>query len=573
LTQSKPQNVSSGSETRAGWQAVNGLGSQSSAQDAIGPKAQTSTHGQQARDIWRSNPFESAKAASTSPTTEVSQDKDSKASAANKVAPADASSPLQPSPATQVVTAGEDGSALGTGPVPTPARIETLQTTSRSNADNELQGAGVESTVNAENPQDKVKETTAPPANIPAQIEDTSNPPLSRLAQSVIAGQEGSAPLAGSTPTRVHAEVTSLSDLGKGLQVAGAEMSLHPETTPLAQQDSSSTPKASTRQPSASGPGSPPGIHAGTNPAVQLSTPSPRSPHFSPPLPFELTKLVSAGQVDDPPKSNPSNNAQEGKPAASGVNRDAAPDGAPTALVQNLAQTEDIETGPSVHHPLQADTSANNKGEEAAQDLAKVVEGKGALSKANADPASAPQLAPEARAEVVRASPEAAGASQGRSEASSASVPEGYQANAETLVHSAHLSQQAGNAEMQVRLRSEALGPIDVHAVIKGSDIGASIRVEARDTQVMLANELSQLERALNERSLRVEHLDVLQGSVTGGRSNGTGSGNSHGSPSQSRQSFSSYSAGQTYSSLPETPLVSEDWGLGLSTTRINLRV
>jgi hypothetical protein len=126
---------------------------------------------------------------------------------------------------------------------------------------------------------------------------------------------------------------------------------------------------------------------------------------------------------------------------------------------------------------------------------------------------------------------------------------------------------------MQVRLRSEALGPIDVHTIVKGSDIGASIRVEARDTQVMLANELSQLERALSERSLRVEHLDVLQGSVSGGRSNGTGAGNSHGSPSQPRQSFSSYSAGQTYTSLPDAPTVSEDWGLGLSTTRINLRV
>jgi hypothetical protein len=126
---------------------------------------------------------------------------------------------------------------------------------------------------------------------------------------------------------------------------------------------------------------------------------------------------------------------------------------------------------------------------------------------------------------------------------------------------------------MQVRLRSEALGPIDVHTTVKGSDIGASIRVEARDTQVMLANELSQLERALNERSLRVEHLDVLQGSVSGGRSDGNGAGNYHGSPSEPRPSFSGYSSGQAYTSLPEAPTVSEEGGLGLSSTRINLRV
>jgi hypothetical protein len=155
----------------------------------------------------------------------------------------------------------------------------------------------------------------------------------------------------------------------------------------------------------------------------------------------------------------------------------------------------------------------------------------------------------------------------------SANVSEGYQADAQKVVTSARLTQQAGNAEMQVRLRSPALGPIDVHTIVRGSDIGASIRAEARETQVMLANELSQLERALNERSLRVERLDVLQGSVSGGWSNGNGPGNSYGSPSEPRRSFSSYSVGQTYTSLPETPTVCEDWEPGLSTTRINLRV
>jgi hypothetical protein len=126
---------------------------------------------------------------------------------------------------------------------------------------------------------------------------------------------------------------------------------------------------------------------------------------------------------------------------------------------------------------------------------------------------------------------------------------------------------------MQVRLRTDALGPIDVHTVVKGSDIGASIRVEAHETQVVLANELSQLERALNARSLRVEHLDVLQGSVSGGQSNGAGPGNSGGSPSERWPSFSSYPTSQTHISLPEPPTVPEDVGLGLSLTRINLRV
>jgi hypothetical protein len=361
--------------------------------------------------------------------------------------------------------------------------------------------------------------------------------------------------------------------LGKGLQAAGAETPLHQGITQLEQQDPSSAPEARTRQQAESGPESLSTAHAATDPPAQLSTPSLHAPDFSPFVPFELIQAVSTGRADEPQNSNEINNPQGGNHAASGANSDAPPDGTLASLVQYPAQTEDTETGSLVYDTKQADTSGDKKGGEAAQDLTKVADGKGGLPKADADPALAPQLVLEGRAEAGRASLEAAGATPGRGEAGSASLLEAYQANAGAMVSSARLTQQAGNAEMQVRLRSEALGPIDVHTIVKGSDIGASIRVEAHNTQVMLANELSQLERALNERSLRVEHLDVLQGSVTGGRSNGNGPGNSFGSPSQPRQGFSSYSAGQTYTSLPEAPAVSEDWGLGFSATRINLRV
>jgi hypothetical protein len=126
---------------------------------------------------------------------------------------------------------------------------------------------------------------------------------------------------------------------------------------------------------------------------------------------------------------------------------------------------------------------------------------------------------------------------------------------------------------MQVRLRTEALGPIDVHTVVKGSDIGASIRVEGRDTQVMMANEISRLEQALSERSLRVQRLDVLQGSVSGGQSGETGPGNYHGNPSQPRPGSASHSVLEAYPTLPETPAVYDEGSLGLSTTHINLRV
>jgi hypothetical protein len=43
-------------------------------------------------------------------------------------------------------------------------------------------------------------------------------------------------------------------------------------------------------------------------------------------------------------------------------------------------------------------------------------------------------------------------------------------------------------------MRFETLGPFDVHIIAKGSEIGASIRVEARDTQVLLANDATVVE-------------------------------------------------------------------------------
>jgi hypothetical protein len=89
----------------------------------------------------------------------------------------------------------------------------------------------------------------------------------------------------------------------------------------------------------------------------------------------------------------------------------------------------------------------------------------------------------------------------------------------------------------------------------------------------MMANEISHLEQALNERSLRVQRLDVLQGSVSGNQSGGTGPGNYHGNPSQPRPGSASHSVVETYPALPETLPVYDDGAPGSSTARINLRV
>jgi len=410
-----------------------------------------------------------------------------------------------------------------------------------------------------------------------ALAEASSSLQPSRPVPAVATGQEGSAPMTKSAPTSEGMEAlhaTSLNSLGNESQGTGHETlaPLQNETTQIKQQGPSSGPEARARQTAESGPESQSRGHSAIGSNAKISTQSQQAPDLSLSVPFELTKALSTQGVDEPQNSNRIKDSQKGEQAGSGANSDAEPGDATASLVLAPAETDGIETGSLVPDTRQADTSADKQGGDAAQGLTKVVNEKGGLPKSDADLPLAQQLVPQGRAGAGSASP-AAGASRSPGQAGGASVFESYQANAGGVVSSARFTQQAGNAEMRVRLRSEALGPIDVHTIVKGSDIGASIRVEARDTQVMLTNELSQLERALNERSLRVEHLDVLQGSVSGGRSDGSGPGDSHGSPSEPRQSFSSYSAGQTYTSLPEAPTVTEDWGLGLSSTRINLRV
>ncbi len=155
----------------------------------------------------------------------------------------------------------------------------------------------------------------------------------------------------------------------------------------------------------------------------------------------------------------------------------------------------------------------------------------------------------------------------------SAVVAEDYGSRTGKIVTSARLLEAAGNAEMQVKLHSDALGPIEVHTVMKGSGIGASFHVEATDAQMVLTSELPQLERALNEKSLHVDHLDVCQNSSSGGSADTSDSGTSQGNTPESRNPFASYSLDHTYTPLPEIPTVYEDGDLSLSLTRVNLRV
>jgi flagellar hook-length control protein FliK len=89
---------------------------------------------------------------------------------------------------------------------------------------------------------------------------------------------------------------------------------------------------------------------------------------------------------------------------------------------------------------------------------------------------------------------------------------------------------------MHVELRTGALGPLDVHAVVHEGTVGAEIHVQGQEAHSLLAAGLPSLERALGERNLRVENINIYQDQGGGGTSGGGRQDSQSGSSSPQRQ-------------------------------------
>jgi flagellar hook-length control protein FliK len=105
--------------------------------------------------------------------------------------------------------------------------------------------------------------------------------------------------------------------------------------------------------------------------------------------------------------------------------------------------------------------------------------------------------------------------------AATLSAWQNYDGGAGKIVRSASLSDSANGAEMHVELRTGALGPLDVHAVVHEGSVGAEIHVQGQEAHTLLAAGLPSLERALGERNLRVENITIYHDQVGGGMSGG----------------------------------------------------
>jgi len=374
-----------------------------------------------------------------------------------------------------------------------------------------------------------------------------------------VPGQDTSASGMGPTtiPEKTAApRVMSRTEPGARLHGAGA-VALQKGTSPSTDQAPLSSPAATESLPPKVSAGAQ--SMAGNGRGSDAQMPALAQPSGSSSVPSGLTDAAHTRPASEQRTSSTRVDSQGSRRAASVAGRDARLDAATASSQRQSFRMDAGESG----HP---DSSADHGGGGSAHSSAQVADNIG-IAKTGLPVG---QAVLQGHVESGAVSSEKGGTSQPRMRTPGAFAPEGYETHPGKIVSSARLFEQAGNAGMQVKLRSDALGPIEVHTVVKGSDIGASFHVEGRDSQVALANELPQLERALNERSLHVEHLDVLQGAVSGGSADTAGSGTSQGNASETQKFYSSH---PTYASLPEVQIVPEDWNLGLSTTRINLRV
>jgi hypothetical protein len=88
-------------------------------------------------------------------------------------------------------------------------------------------------------------------------------------------------------------------------------------------------------------------------------------------------------------------------------------------------------------------------------------------------------------------------------------------------INSASLVQSQGKAEMHVAMQTDSLGALQLHAVLDNGQLGASIQVVSHDAHTLLSNDLPALQQVLTDQNLRVDHLAVINSSMTSGAGTG----------------------------------------------------
>jgi hypothetical protein len=113
-------------------------------------------------------------------------------------------------------------------------------------------------------------------------------------------------------------------------------------------------------------------------------------------------------------------------------------------------------------------------------------------------------------------------------------------------------------SEMNVALRTEGLGAVQLRAHVTGDQLGAAITVERHDAHALLSADLPALHQALSDRQLRVENLSLLQGSSHAGAGVGNNAGRQQSQDGTSPRLAHHGSAAAPFVGAAESTLFSE---------------
>lgn len=80
-----------------------------------------------------------------------------------------------------------------------------------------------------------------------------------------------------------------------------------------------------------------------------------------------------------------------------------------------------------------------------------------------------------------------------------------------------------GRSEMRVAVQTENMGTLQLHAVLDGGRVGASISVVGHEAHTLLSNELPALQQVLTDQNLRIDHLTVINSPMSSGAGAGDG--------------------------------------------------
>jgi flagellar hook-length control protein FliK len=86
--------------------------------------------------------------------------------------------------------------------------------------------------------------------------------------------------------------------------------------------------------------------------------------------------------------------------------------------------------------------------------------------------------------------------------------------NESRVVNVAQMGGDQGHSQVRIAMQSDQLGQVELHATVRGQQVGAAITVEKKEAHAAMAAEMPSLQQALEDRQLRVGEVVLMQGAM-----------------------------------------------------------